>query len=46
MATFEDLPFAAEGRYIEWGRLAACKAQEMLDWLEELEDAIEDIIPS
>ena len=38
---FYKLHFSEEGRYLEWGILAANKAQEMLDVLEEIEEDIE-----
>lgn len=45
MPIFSEVKFAAEGRYLEWGKVAANKAQEMLDMLEELEEDIEDLEP-
>ena len=46
MAEFENVKFAAEGRYLEWGKVAANKAQEMLDILAELEEDIDDLLPT
>lgn len=46
MAEFENVKFAEEGRYLEWGHIAAVKAQEMLDILAELEEDIEDLLPT
>lgn len=46
MAEFENVKFAEEGRYLEWGYVAAEKAQEMLVILAELEDDIEDLLPT
>lgn len=45
MAIFSEVKFAEEGRYLEWGKVAANKAQEMLDMLEELQEDIEDLEP-
>ena len=46
MTVFENVKFAEEGRYLEWGKVAAAKAQEMLDILAELEEDIEDLLPT